>query len=227
MRLRERPLVCAVSNRRALAEDDELACERLVRWAAALARAGVDLLQIRERGLDDGRYASLMRQVVAATRGRNTAVLVNDRLDIALASGADGVHLPASGLPPKHVRPLVPAGFVVGRSVHEPGEAVAIERDGGADYLVFGTVFPSASKPPDHPVSGVAGLRRACEAVRVPVLAIGGITLERAREAAAAGAAGVAAIGLFSRRSPDDIAGTVTAIREALSGVPGGRPSGD
>ncbi len=222
MRLRERPLVCAVSNRRLLDPDDELACERLVEWAAALARAGVDLLQIRERGLDDRRYAPLVRQVVAATRGSGTSVVVNDRADIAMASGADGVHLPASGLPPHRVREIVPAGFLVGQSIHDAGEAAAVERDGGADYLVFGTVFLSASKPAAHHVSGVGELRRACEAVTLPVLAIGGITVERARDAAAAGAAGVAAIGLFAGWPPEDIAGTVTAIRQGFPGLPGG-----
>jgi thiamine-phosphate pyrophosphorylase len=227
MRLREHPLVCAISNRRLFAEDDESACERLVDWAAGLALGGIDILQIRERGLDDGRYARLVRRVVAVTRGRNTAVVVNDRADIAIAAGADGVHLPASGLPADRVRHLVPEGFLVGRSVHDAEEASAVERSGGADYLVFGTVFPSGSKPAEHHVAGTGELRRTCQAVGLPVLAVGGITVDRAGDAAAAGAAGVAAIGLFARVSPEDVEAVVTGIRQRFSRVAGERRRAD
>jgi thiamine-phosphate pyrophosphorylase len=227
MRLRQRPLVCAISNRRLFAEDDGRACEQLADWAAALAHADIDLLQIRERGLEDGRYVQLVRRIVAATRGSNTAVVVNDRADVAIAAGADGVHLPASGLPPERVRPFVRDGFLVGRSVHEAGEATAVERSGGADYLVFGTVFPSASKPADHRVAGTGELRRACQAVGLPVLAVGGITVDTAREAAAVGAAGVAAIGLFARVPPADLARVVASIRQGFLGVGGPRRGGD
>jgi thiamine-phosphate diphosphorylase len=81
--------------------------------------------------------------------------------------------------------------------VHDLDEALAAERQGGCDYLIFGTVYPSASKPAGHAVAGVEALARVCAAVRLPVLAIGGIALDRLAEVAAAGAAGVAAIGAF------------------------------
>jgi thiamine-phosphate pyrophosphorylase len=191
------PLISAVTNRRLLGERDPEACARLLEWSAAVARAGVDILQIRERGLDDGSLARLVRGVVAATAGSGARVLVNDRPDIAVAAGAAGVHLSSSGPPAAAVRRIAPDGFVIGRSVHAGDDLAALERDGGCDYLMFGTVFPSASKPADHHIAGVEELRRACAATSLPVLAIGGITVPLAARAARAGAAGVAAIGLF------------------------------
>jgi thiamine-phosphate pyrophosphorylase len=92
----------------------------------------------------------------------------------------------------------VPAGFLVGRSVHTVDEAEETERAGGCDYLIFGTVFPSVTKGIDHAVAGVDMLAAVCARVRLPVLAIGGVTVERAVEAAGSGAAGIAAIDLFA-----------------------------
>jgi thiamine-phosphate diphosphorylase len=123
-------------------------------------------------------------------------VVVNDRLDVALTCGADGVHLRSDSIAVAAARRLAPAPFVIGRSVHGIDEVAAAR---GADYLIAGTVFPSASKPGGHPLLGVEGLRAIAREATVPVLAIGGVTAERLDEAAAAGASGIAAIGLFMR----------------------------
>jgi thiamine-phosphate diphosphorylase len=123
-------------------------------------------------------------------------VVVNDRLDIALTCGADGVHLRSDSIAVAAARRLAPAPFVIGRSVHRIDEVAAAR---GADYLIAGTVFPSASKPGGHPLLGLEGLRAIAREATVPVLAIGGVTPERLGEAAAAGASGIAAIGLFMR----------------------------
>jgi thiamine-phosphate pyrophosphorylase len=224
------PLISAISNRRLLSDRDGQACERLVAWSAAVARAGIDILQIRERGLDDASLARLVRDVLAAAAGSRVKVLVNDRTDIALATGAAGVHLPSSALPAAAVRRIAPDGFLIGRSVHVGDDLAALERAGGCDYLTFGTVFPSTSKPAGHEPAGVEGLRRACAATSLPVLAIGGVTSPRAAQAAGAGAAGVAAIGLFldswrpgrPTGSTDDgraaqLADTVTALRATFA----------
>jgi thiamine-phosphate diphosphorylase len=121
--------------------------------------------------------------------------VVNDRLDIALATGAGGVHLRSDSIPTLAARSIVPAGFVIGRSVHDAAEAAS--GAAGTDYLIAGTVFPTPSKPTGQRLLGTSGLTDVVRAVRVPVLAIGGVTVERADQIAATGAAGLAAISLF------------------------------
>src|SRR5262249_18639590 len=128
------------------------------------------------------------------TRGRPTRVVVNDRLDVAIAAGADGVHLRGDSFGWQPVRRLMGPSFVIGCSVHS---VEAARLASGADYLIAGTVRPTSSKPVGQPLLGVDGLSRIVAATRVPVLAIGGVTARRGREVAAAGGAGVAAIGLF------------------------------
>ncbi len=177
---------------------------------SALARAGIDLVQVRERDLEGRALVALVRALVAAVHGTRTRVLVNDRVDVALAAGAHGVHLRGDSAPATRVRTLVPAGFLLGRSVHGLDEGVAVSRAGGLDYLLFGTVFDSASKPRVTP-AGLEPLRRLVAAVRIPVLAIGGIEADRAAAVASTAAAGIAAIGLFG--GPDAEAATASARR--------------
>ena len=167
----------------------------MAEWAAAVAAAGVDVIQLRESGLADSALTALARSVVAATAGTRTMVLMNDRSDVALVTGCGGVHLPSSAPPATVVRRVTPAGFVVGRSVHDHDDLTAEEA--GCDYLTYGTVFASASKPAGHRAVGLEALRRTCAESTRPVQAIGGITIENAAAVAEAGAAGVAAIGLF------------------------------
>jgi thiamine-phosphate diphosphorylase len=137
-----------------------------------------------------------VRRVRAAV-APGTPVLVNDRTDVALAAGADGVHLRADSVAASRVRAIVPARFVIGRSVHTLAEIDAAVVDGGCDYLMFGTVFPSAGKPADHPVAGLERLAEACARSPLPVIAIGGMTPAREPDVRRAGAAGLAAVGWF------------------------------
>ncbi len=132
--------------------------------------------------------------------GSRTLVVVNDRVDVALAARAHGVHLRSDSMATAEVRRMAPSAFLIGRSVHGLDEAR--QHAGGTDYLIAGAVWATASKPAGHPLLGVEGLAQVVRAVGVPVLAIGGVTLDRTHEVAAAGAAGLAAIGLFIRR-PD------------------------
>jgi len=157
--------------------------------------AQVDVVQIRERDRDAGELAALVREAVAIARGTRSRVIVNDRLDIALACGAGGVHLRGDSVPPAAVRGSVPAGFLVGRSVRNVEEALAAAPY--VDYLVAGTVWPSESKSQNHAVLGTIGLTAIVRSVNVPVLAIGGVEVSRVAAVAASGAAGAAAIGLF------------------------------
>jgi thiamine-phosphate pyrophosphorylase len=190
-------MLCLVTDRRRIAPADapfDVARRCLVAQARHAAEAGVDLIQVRERDLEAGDLAALVAELVAVTRGTATRVVVNDRLDVALACAADGVHLRADSIPVEAARRLAPTGFLVGRSVHGAGEAAAAA---GANYVIAGTVFPSESKRSGPPLLGLDGLRAVVSAMPVPVLAIGGITSARFDDVAAAGPAGVAAIGLF------------------------------
>ncbi len=196
-------MICLVTDRRRLAPADAAPAAARACLAAQVRQAvaaGVDLIQVRERDLEAGALAALVADLLAITNGTPTRIVVNDRLDVALACGAAGVHLRADSIPVDAARRIAPAGFLIGRSVHGVGEAIGIR---GADYLMAGTVFPSASKPAIAPLLGIEGLREIVRAVAVPVLAIGGITEERIAELAGAGAAGWAAIGLFIGSHPD------------------------
>ncbi|MGQ9917287.1 MAG: thiamine phosphate synthase [Bryobacteraceae bacterium] len=156
--------------------------------------AGIDWIQIREKDLDARSLARLVEEILR--RCRHARVLVNSRADVALACGAAGVHLPADSPPPSAWRPICPPGFLIGVSCHTVEELIEAERE-GASYALFAPVFRPLSKDDSRPTHGVEGLRRACSSVRIPVLALGGITAENAPLCLEAGAAGVAGITLF------------------------------
>jgi thiamine-phosphate pyrophosphorylase len=181
----------------------------LVREAAA---AGIDLVQIREPMLPGRALVTFVREAIDEAGDSSCSVLVNDRVDVAIAANASGVHLRADSVPAGRVRSIVPSGFLVGRSVHDIAEAAALTRAGGCDYLIFGTVFPSRSKPTGHAAAGVQNLQDVCRATTLPVIAVGGITLENAAEVVAAGAKGIAAIDLFRRGS--GLSSTVSRLRQ-------------
>jgi thiamine-phosphate pyrophosphorylase len=212
-----------VTDRRRLAGDADWARARqcLIAQARHAIEAGVDVIQIRERDLEAAQLARLVAEVVVMARGTSCRVVVNDRFDVALACGAAGVHLRADSLPPSAVRSVVPRGFLIGRSVHAPGEAELAAPD--VDYLIAGTVWSSESKPglAGSSLLGARGLAEVALRVSVPVLAIGGVTLQRVADVAKSGAAGVAAVGLFmgpagpSEDSPCRAVSVVEVVREA------------
>jgi thiamine-phosphate pyrophosphorylase len=213
-----RPLLMMVTDRHRAGDGTASSSEidALVSAAGRAARAGVTMIQVRERGLDDRTLLGVTARVQRAVEGTAAKVLVNDRADVALAAKADGVHLPAAAAAAARVRSIAPAGFTIGRSVHSEAEAVAAERSGGCDYLIFGAIFETVSKPPGHAVAGVDALARVCAAVSLPVLAIGGIAAGRAVEIARAGAAGIAGIGLFARGSDGEIRSRVRIVEDAF-----------
>jgi thiamine-phosphate pyrophosphorylase len=185
-----RPIICLVSDRQRLGTDDDL-----TRLVSCAADAGVNLVHIRERHLDDRRLHALTTRIVSSVSGTRARVVVNDRVDVALAAGAHGVHLRADSFNAERVRRITPPSFLLGRAVHSVTEATAA---GPVDYIVMGTVFPSRSKGGRMVPAGLEALQAVCRATDVPVLAIGGVTVDRLPGIAAAGAAGVAAIGLYS-----------------------------
>lgn len=207
------PVVCLITDRRRLGSDDG----RLLVLVAQAARSGVDLIQVRERDLDGGALLRLVRACVEAVRGTRTRVLVNDRIDVALSAGAHGVHLRGDSMPAARARRVVPPGFLIGRSVHSVDEAGAAARDGGLDYLLFGTVLATASKP-GRAAAGIESLASVVAATALPVLAVGGVGPDTAGAVGTTGAAGFAAIGLFTEAdSPEAVARAVTGTRSAFA----------
>jgi thiamine-phosphate diphosphorylase len=192
----------------------------LVKQVGEAASAGVDLVQIREPNLDSRNLCRLVERCVEAAAGLPARILVNDRADAALAAGAHGVHLRADSYAADRVRAIAPSGFIVGRSVHDPDEAAQVTSSGAVDYIIFGTVFESASKTPEHATRGIDGLAAAAVAARpVPVLAIGGVSTRRAPAIKSAGAAGIAGIGIFLPGEPEvepTLAATVHRLRVAF-----------
>ena len=169
---------------------------------ALLAQAigcGVALIQIRQKFMETRPLIDLAGPAIERARGTPSRIVINDRLDVALALGAAGVHLGNHSLPAQAVRPIVPPGFLVGVSCHSLEDAQAAE-SAGADYLLLGPVFETPSKRAYGPPLGPLGLdlfRQIAAQVKTPTLALGGITLDRVKPCLDAGAAGIAAIRLF------------------------------
>lgn len=152
------------------------------------------MIQVREKRLS-ARELCRWTELVLASAG-TAKVLVNARADVALACGAAGVHLPGDAPPPSLWRPLVPPGFLFGVSCHTVEEVRRAESE-GADFVLFAPVFAPLSKTSPLPPQGLARLAEACRAVRIPVLALGGVTWSNAPSCLDAGAAGIAGITLF------------------------------
>ena len=186
------PVVCMITDRRRFAGGEDALVQRI----AAAAKAGVHLVQVRERDMDARDLSRLVARCVAAVHNTRTRILVNDRLDVALTAGAHGVHLRGDSILASRARSLAPIGFLIGRSVHTVAEAVTAHADGGVDYLLFGAVFPTTSKP-GQPPAGVKALADVVQATPVPVLAVGGISSDTAPQLERTGCAGYAAIGWF------------------------------
>jgi thiamine-phosphate pyrophosphorylase len=223
-----KPILCYVTERRALEKalapptGDPIPKDNRTDLAHALletirkaASAGINWIQIREKDLETRALAELASGAVAATRETGTRILINDRLDVALALGAAGVHLGEASLPVKTLaewrRSAGRTEFLIGVSCHSV-EAARSADDVGADYILFGPVFATPSKAGFGAPQGIERLRYVCHAVRIPVLAIGGVTVENAPSCFAVGAAGVAAIRLF--QESDDISTVARRLRE-------------
>ncbi len=191
-------ILCLVTDRRrlglAVGAPQEDWNEVLGQQVAAAASAGVDLIQVREPDLEAGQLADLVRLLLALTARTDAKVVVNDRVDVALVTGAAGVHLKERGFLPEEVRRTVPSGFLIGCSVHSVASAVARK---AADFLLAGTVLPTVSKPAADYL-GQTGLQRIVEAAAGrPVIGIGGLDVRSIPILAASCAAGMAAVGAF------------------------------
>ena len=175
--------------------------------------AGLRAVQLREKDLEVRALLALATPLREATRHHGARLLINDRADVALAVGADGVQRTHASLPVAALREITPPGFLIGASAHSTAEAREAAAQ-GADFVVFGPVYDTPSKRRYGPPQGLAALEAAAAASTRPLLAVGGITPERVGEVRAAGAAGVAVIGaIYGAARPAD------AIKAFLDGL--------
>ena len=156
--------------------------------------AGLKAVQLREKDLAVRDLLGLAHTLRDSTRRHGARLLINDRADVALAVGADGVQRAGTSLPVSALRAISPPGFLIGASVHAVDEARTAESD-GADFLLFGPVYETPSKRRYGAPQGIAALERVTSAVGKPVFGVGGVTPARVAEVVRAGAAGVAVIG--------------------------------
>lgn len=186
--------------------------ERLLDVVQRVLAAGTPAIQLRAKAAGGGAQIELARALREATRQAGALFFVNDRVDVALAVGADGAHLGDDDLPIAGARAIVPPGFLLGRSVDTPAEALAAVRE-GADYLGAGPVFPTTSKADAGAVLGPAGIREIAAATVLPTVAIGGIEPGNVDQVFATGAAGVAVIrGVLQAPDPAGAARTLLSI---------------
>ena len=213
----DRCLLYYITDRSQFPGDERARRHALLAKAADAARAGVDYIQLREKDLSARELETVARQVVAVVRenSSSTRLLINSRTDVALAAGADGVHLRADDVAPHEVRqvlevsahrPLAPDHFLVAASCHTAADVFRAESE-AADFAVFAPVFEKKDTQP----TGLAALREVCRA-KIPVLALGGVNLENAASCLNAGAAGIAAIRLFQENRIEDVVRTLRAL---------------
>ncbi|HLW86252.1 MAG TPA: thiamine phosphate synthase [Candidatus Sulfotelmatobacter sp.] len=234
-----------ITDRTAFPGDEPTRRRRLLEKIAEAARAGVDCIQLREKDLSPREMEQLARQAVQVVREAKklacgnrqlaTALLINSRTDIAMAIGADGVHLRSDDVSPAEVRAMWQCGagtcgagtltrensprkLVVAVSCHSPQE-VSEAGAQGATFAVFAPIFEKKDAPHTRS-AGLIALREACLA-RIPVLALGGVTLENAQSCLDAGAAGIAAIRLFQE---NDVAEVVAKLRGLRGPTPSTSP---
>ena len=187
---------CYITDRKSLSSGETLLAAIARNLAGAHSSPAPDWIHIREKDLSAQGLFELTRSALAQPNPRGVKILVNSRIDVALAAGAAGVHLPAGSPAPSAWRSITPPGFLLGVSCHSADEVRAAQQE-GADYALFGPVFAPLSKPLQSPPAGLSGLARAAAAAKIPVLALGGITRANASACIKAGAAGVAGISLF------------------------------
>lgn len=187
--------------------------ERLVALSEAALAGGMTALQLRAKGFSDHQLLAAALRLRAACDRYGALFLVNDRVDIALAAGADGVHLGVDDLPADAARRLLGPAALIGYSPETDADREAAEA-AGIDYLGVGPVFGTTTKADAGAAIGTAGLRRVVERTTLPVVAIGGVTLANAAEALAAGACGVAVVGAVFLA--DDPAAAATRLGEVL-----------
>ena len=181
-----------------------------VALARAVVEAGAPLLQLRVKNHPTRRFVDIAREVKAIADRHGAQLIINDRVDIARLIDAAGVHLGQDDLPVPSARRVLGTGKIIGFSTHNVAQAEVAAREGGADYIGFGPIFPTTGKERPDPLQGIEGLRQVRARVRLPIVAIGGITAATMGDVLAAGADAVAMIGAIVHAA--DITMTVRTL---------------
>ena len=189
--------------------------------ARAALEGGADALQLRDKSSPAMNLCRLASEIQPMARKFGSLFVVNDRVDVALVTGADGAHVGQDDLPAREARRLLPRPVILGVSVGSPEEARRAERD-GADYLGAGPLFPTATKPEAGEALGIEGFARIARSVSIPVVAVGGISIDTVAAAIGAGAAGVAVVSAVV--SADDMAAAARSLKRRIVEARGGRP---
>lgn len=206
-----RPLLCYITDRAQFSGNETARRVHLLAKVSEAANAGVDYIQLREKDMPARELESLSREamhILERIQSERTRLLINSRADVSLAVGADGVHLPAGEVAPAEVRRIAqcsagaPARVTISVACHSP-EEVHQAQAAGADLALFAPVFEKESAPGTKP-AGLEALRAACQS-KIPVLALGGVTLGNAADCLRSGAAGIAAIRLFQENDVTDV----------------------
>lgn len=180
-------------------------------------RAGVTFLQLREKDLDYASFLELAREIKGITDKYGIPYVINDKVEVAMAVGADGVHVGQDDMAPEDVRKIIGPDKILGVSAQTVGQALLAEKK-GADYIGVGSIFPTSTKPDAETVS-FDTLKAICEAVSIPVVAIGGINKDNAMRLSGSGIDGIAVVSAVFAR--EDIATAVRELLEAASRVVG------
>ncbi len=218
--VRLNPSLYLITDRRAFLRNPEIsladAARLQIETIGRAAQAGCQMIQIREKDLSANALGEFTRAAIEEARPHGARVLVNDRLDVAIAAGADGVHLRVSSIPAHEVRAVTlrrgENDFLIGVSTHSIAEARLAE-DGGADFVVCGPVYDTPSKRAFGAPLGLELFAEICRLVKIPVLALGGINLSNYRETLRRGASGIAAISLFN--DTDKLEQNIRSIRQS------------
>jgi thiamine-phosphate pyrophosphorylase len=160
----------------------------------AAVTAGAPAIQLRDKAANARELLEAGRIILPVVHGAGALFFINDRVDVALALGADGVHVGPNDTPASAIRRVVPQGFIIGGSTDKPVQAQQLVSE-GVDYIGCGTVYTTSTKPDAGASIGVEGLQSVVDSVEVPVIGIGGISADRVAEVARSGAAGVATVG--------------------------------
>jgi thiamine-phosphate pyrophosphorylase len=199
--------LCVITDPRLAPGKDHVAI------AEAALRGGADMIQLRDKAGDLRDLLAQARAIQALCRARGAVFIVNDRVDLALTSGADGAHVGQDDLPAEAARRLLGPGRILGVSTHDLDQVRAAGKD-GADYIGFGPMFPTGTKDTGYGPRGLEALREVRAATRLPILAIGGITLENVAGVIRAGATAPAVISAIM--VAPDIAAAAAAFRQRV-----------
>ncbi|MEI6519376.1 MAG: thiamine phosphate synthase [bacterium] len=184
-----------------ITDQKSLINQDIMKFLSHVAESGVKMVQIREKHLPPSELYNLTVQAVELLRPAGVKVLINDRADIALAAGADGIHITSTGMPVDALRRIMPDNAIIGVSTHTLEEAISAEK-GGADFVTYGPIFFTQSKAKLGDPVGIERLKNVSSIVKIPIFALGGININNAADCLSAGAFGLAGIGVF-QNSPD------------------------